>query len=72
MVHSLARRTGTVTVWALWGEDYMGSKYKRPARAHIGIRSPYLIRKVARRSFAPLLAQLTGTVRGTGKMECLL
>ena len=42
MVHPLARRP----VWAMWGNTAGVRKKKRPARAHIGIRSPHMVHEV--------------------------
>lgn len=43
MIHSLAGRA----MWALAGETpQVFEKKKRSARAHIGIRSPYMVQEV--------------------------
>ena len=45
MSHSLARRA----VWAMWGNTTgvrKKKKKKRPAKAHIGIRGPYIVHEV--------------------------
>jgi hypothetical protein len=42
MIYSLARRA----VWAMWGGTPQGFEKKRPAKAHIGIRSPYMVHEV--------------------------